>query len=135
MTITLSHVRNVIGTIVYTSSSMTTRGTQGHPIMRSTWSVGIVNIAGGQQERVPEQDIAGIITRSYNMVYFQSKAVYKAGDTFIIVIHINKAKDRLTYRYIHGHVRHSAPIYWSRVRNMEHPVQYINVRGSRIWAL
>lgn len=68
------------------------------------------------------------------MVYFQSKAIYKAGDTFIIVTHINKAKERLTYRYIHGHVRHSAPIYWSRVRNQEHPVQYINVKGQRVWA-
>lgn len=131
----LSHVPYVIKTIVYTSSNMTTQGTQGHPIMRSMSSVTIVNIAGSRQERVPERDIAGIITRSYDMVYFQSKAVYKAGDTFIIVTHINKARDRLTYRYIHGHVRHSAPIYWSRVRNIEHPVQYINVRGSRIWAL
>ena len=70
----------------------------------------------------------------FDMVYFQSKAVYKAGDTFIIVTHIDKSKDRLTYRYIHGHVRHSAPIYWSRVRNQEHPVQYINVKGLRVWA-
>lgn len=115
---------------------MTTQGTQGHHTTKSMWSVGIVNIVDNRREPVPERDIAGIITRSYdNMVYFQSKAVYKAGDTFIIVTHINKSKDRLTYRFIHGHVRHSAPIYWSRVRNIEHPVQYINVRGSRIWAL
>lgn len=68
------------------------------------------------------------------MVYFQSKAVYKAGDTFIVVTHITKTKNRLTYRFIHGHVKYSAPIYWSRVRNQDHPVQYIEVNGQRVWA-
>lgn len=130
-----SRVQNVIDRMNCSSWSMTTQGTQGHRTMRSMWSATIVNIAGSRQERGSERDIAGIITRSYDMVYFQSKAVYKAGDTFIIVTHINKSKDRLTYRFIHGHVRHSAPICWSRVRNIEHPVQYINVKGKRIWAL
>lgn len=130
----LSHVPYVIKTIVYTSSSMTTRGTQGHPIMRSTWSVTIVNIAGGQQERVPEQDIAGIITRSYDMVYFQCKR-YSTWDISITVIKIDKARASLTYRFTHGTKEYTVPIHWSRIRNMEHPVQYINVRGSRIWAL
>lgn len=102
--------------------------------MRSTWSVGIVNIAGGQQERVPEQDIAGIITRSYDMVYFQCKR-YSTWDISITVVRIDKARASLIYRFTHGTKEYTVPIHWSRIRNMEHPVQYINVRGSRIWAL
>lgn len=102
--------------------------------MRSMSSVTIVNIADSRQERVPERDIAGIITRSYDMVYFQCRT-YRAGKTFITVVRISKSRDRLTYRFANGDKEYSVPIHWSRVRNIEHPVQYINVRGSRIWAL
>ena len=68
------------------------------------------------------------------MVYFQCKT-YRAGKISITVVRISKSRDRLTYRFANGDKEYSVPIHWSRVRNMEHPVQYINVRGTRIWAL
>ena len=68
------------------------------------------------------------------MVYFQCKR-YSTWDISITVIRIDKARASLTYRFTHGTKEYTVPIHWSRVRNIEHPVQYINVRGSRIWAL
>ena len=68
------------------------------------------------------------------MVYFQCKR-YSTWDISITVIKIDKARASLTYRFTHGTKEYTVPIHWSRIRNMEHPVQYINVRGSRIWAL
>ena len=113
---------------------MTTQGTQVHHTMKSMWSADIVNIVVSRREPVPERDIAGITTRSYDMVYFQCRT-YRAGKISITVIRISKSRDRLTYRFANGDKDYSVPIHWSRVRNIEHPVQYINVKGSRIWAL
>lgn len=69
------------------------------------------------------------------MVYFQPQTNHKSGSISIFVVSINSDKTRLTYRFTNGTVRYTAPIHWSRVRNIDHPVQYINVKGRRIWAL
>ena len=40
-----------------------------------------------------------------------------------------------TYRYASGKKHYTVPIHWARLKNIEHPVQYVRVRGKIIWAV
>lgn len=61
------------------------------------------------------------------MVYFERGNYGK-----IIVIRISE--DKLIYQFPNGKRTYEAKIFWTRVKGVDHPVQYVNVRGRRIFA-
>lgn len=61
------------------------------------------------------------------MVYFE-KGLYDG------IVVLSFTKDNLTYRFPDGRKHYHAKIHWTRVKNIDHPVQYVNVNGKRIFA-
>ena len=66
------------------------------------------------------------------MVYFEKG--HKYGSTTVIEV-TKVSKDSLTYRYPKGFVKHTVPIHWARLKHIDHPVQYVKVKGTTIWAV
>ena len=66
------------------------------------------------------------------MVYFEKGAEY-GSKTVIMATKVDKGY--LTYRYAKGTVLYTVPIHWARLKHIGHPVQFIRVRGTPIWAV
>lgn len=67
------------------------------------------------------------------MVYFVIGGHYRSGNTAIIITSLEKKY--ITYMRAKGKVEHRTKVYWTRLKNLEHPVQYIKLDGKRIFAL
>lgn len=66
------------------------------------------------------------------MVYFEKGRRY--GSKTVIVVQ-KTDKDSLTYRYASGKKHYTVPIHWARLKNIDHPVQYVRIKGKIIWAV
>lgn len=66
------------------------------------------------------------------MVYFEKGSKYGSNPTIRV---LKLTKDYMTYRFENGKAEYTVPIYWARLKTIEHPVQFIRVRGKPIWAV